>query len=96
MSRASEEITKGLTSDILRDIIDYPSNQNIKVDGITWFKEDSYKGTDYDWLLLFLKKQAKSRIWKTTALLILWLLKINLMLLLLLNVKQKLPTIENI
>ena len=50
MSRASEEITKGLTSDILRDIIDYPSNQNIKVDGITWFKEDSYKGTDYDWL----------------------------------------------
>ena len=29
MARASEEITKGLTSDIIRDIIDYPSNQNI-------------------------------------------------------------------
>lgn len=48
MSKASEETTKGLTADVLKNIIDYPSNQNIKVDGITWFKEDSYKGTDYD------------------------------------------------
>ena len=41
MSKASEETTKGLTADVLKYIIDYPSNQNIKVDGITWFKEDS-------------------------------------------------------
>lgn len=61
MSRASEEITKGLTSDILRDIIDYPSNQNIKVDGITWFKEDSYKGTDYDWLSVIFEKASKKQ-----------------------------------
>lgn len=61
MSRASEEITKGLTSDILRDIIDYPSNQNIKVDGITWFKEDSYKGTDYDWLSDIFEKASKKQ-----------------------------------
>ncbi len=61
MSRASEEITKGLTSDILRDIIDYPSNQNIKVDGITWFKEDSYKGTDYDWLSAIFEKASKKQ-----------------------------------
>lgn len=61
MSRASEEITKGLTSDILRDIIDYPSNQNIKVDGITWFKEDSYKGTDYDWLSSVFEKASKKQ-----------------------------------
>lgn len=61
MSRASEEITKGLTSDILRDIIDYPPNQNIKVDGITWFKEDSYKGTDYDWLSSVFEKASKKQ-----------------------------------
>ena len=61
MSKASEEITKGLTSDILRDIIDYPSNQNIKVDGITWFKEDSYKGTDYDWLSSIFEKASKKQ-----------------------------------
>lgn len=61
MSRASEETTKGLTSDILRDIIDYPSNQNIKVDGITWFKEDSYKGTDYDWLSSVFEKASKKQ-----------------------------------
>jgi hypothetical protein len=36
MSKKSEETTKGLTSDILRDIIDYPSNQNIKVKGAFW------------------------------------------------------------
>ena len=61
MGRASEEITKGLTSDILRDIIDYPSNQNIKVDRITWFKEDSYKGTDYDWLSAIFEKASKKQ-----------------------------------
>ena len=61
MARASEEITKGLTSNIIRDIIDYPSNQDIKVDGITWFKEDSYKGTDYDWLSAIFEKASKKQ-----------------------------------
>lgn len=61
MARASEEITKGLTSDIIRDITDYPTNQNIKVDGITWFKEDSYKGTDYDWLSAIFEKASKKQ-----------------------------------
>ena len=96
MSRASEEITKGLTSDILRDIIDYPSNQNIKVDGITWFKEDAIKERTTIGFLLFLKKQAKSRAWKIKALLILWLLRITPMSLLLLNAKQKPLTIVSI
>ncbi len=81
MSKASEETTKGLTADVLKDIIDYPSNQNIKVDGITWFKEDSYKGTDYDWLSAILKRRVKSKIWKTRVLPILLLLKIILILL---------------
>lgn len=61
MSKASEETTKGLTADVLREIIDYPSNQNIKVDGITWFKEDSYKGTDYNWLSAVFEKASKNQ-----------------------------------
>lgn len=61
MSKASEETTKGLTADVLRKIIDYPSNQNIKVDGITWFKEDSYKGTDYNWLSAVFEKASKKQ-----------------------------------
>lgn len=61
MGKASEETTKGLTADVLRDIIDYPSNQNIKVDGITWFKEDSYKGTDYNWLSTVFEKASKKQ-----------------------------------
>ncbi len=61
MSKASEETTKGLTADVLRDIIDYPAKQNKKVDGITWFKEDSYKGTDYDWLSAAFEKASKTQ-----------------------------------
>lgn len=61
MSKASEETTKGLTADVLREIIDYPSNQNIKVDGITWFKEDSYKGTGYNWLSAVFEKASKKQ-----------------------------------
>ena len=61
MSKASEETTKGLTADVLREIIDYPSNQNIKVDGITWFKEDSYNGTDYIWLSAVFEKASKKQ-----------------------------------
>ena len=81
MSKASEETTKGLTADVLKDIIDYPSNQNIKVDGITWFKEDSYKEQITTGFLLFLKRRVKSKIWKTRVLPILLLLKIILILL---------------
>ena len=46
MAKESEEITKGLTAGKLKDIDGYPCDQNIKVDGITWYKEDSYKGTE--------------------------------------------------
>ncbi|MGM9665537.1 MAG: hypothetical protein ACI3XX_03255 [Eubacteriales bacterium] len=50
MSRASEEKTKGFVAEKLKNIPSYPSSQNTEVDGVTWFKEDSYKGTSYDWL----------------------------------------------
>lgn len=61
MRKASEETTKGLTAGVLRDITDYPESQNIKVDGITWFKEDSYKGTDYDWLSAVFERASKKQ-----------------------------------
>ena len=41
MAKISEETTKGLVAEKLKNISGYPSAQNTKVDGITWFKEDS-------------------------------------------------------
>ncbi len=58
---ASEETTKGLTADKLKEIEGYPSAQNTNVDGITWFKEDSYKGTSYDWLADVFSKASKKQ-----------------------------------
>ena len=61
MSKASEERTKGLTADVLAETSDYPTKQNVKVDGITWFKEDSYKGTNYGWLSSVFAKATKKQ-----------------------------------
>ena len=65
MAKASEETTKGLTSGKLKDIEGYPSDQNIKVDGITWFKEDSYKGTENKWLYKVFSKATKKQTLKS-------------------------------
>ena len=62
---ASEETTKGLTADKLKKIEGYPSAQNTTVDGITWFKEDSYKGTSYDWLVDVFKKASKKQTYRS-------------------------------
>lgn len=59
--KASEEKTKGLTADKLKAIEGYPTTQNITVDGITWFKEDSYKGTAYDKLSSIFEKASKKQ-----------------------------------
>ena len=59
--KASEEKTKGLTADKLKTIEDYPTAQDITVDGITWFKEDSYKGTAYDRLSAIFEKASKKQ-----------------------------------
>ena len=61
MSKFSEETTKGLVADKLKDIPGYPTAQNVTVDGITWFKEDSYKGTKYDWLSGIFAKASKKQ-----------------------------------
>lgn len=50
MANASEEKTKGFVAEKLIKIPGYPSAQNTEIGGVTWFKEDSYKGTSYDWL----------------------------------------------
>lgn len=65
MAKASEETTKGLTAGKLKDIEGYPSDQNIKVDGITWFKEDSYKGTENKWLYKVFSKATKKQTLKS-------------------------------
>lgn len=65
MSKASEETTKGLTAGKLKSIDEYPSNQNIKVNGITWFKEDSYKSTEYKWLYKVFSKATKKQTLKS-------------------------------
>lgn len=65
MAKASEETTKGFTAGKLKDIEGYPSDQNIKVDGITWFKEDSYKGTEYNWLYKVFSKATKNQTLKS-------------------------------
>lgn len=59
--KVSEEKTKGLTTDKLKAIDGYSSAQDITVDGITWFKEDSYKGTAYDWLSDIFAKASKKQ-----------------------------------
>ena len=46
--KASEEKTKGLTADKLKAIEDYPTAQDITVDGITWFKCAKIYG---DWIM---------------------------------------------
>lgn len=57
----SEEKTKGLTADKLKLLDDYPTAQDVTVDGITWFKEDSYKGTAYDRLSQIFSKASKKQ-----------------------------------
>lgn len=62
---SSEETTKGLVADKLKDIDGYPMAQNTTVDDITWYKEDSYKGSQYDWLKDVFKKASKKQTMKS-------------------------------
>lgn len=65
MAKVSEETTKGLVAEKLKNIVGYPTAQNTNVDGITWFKEDSYKGTSYDWLTGVFAKATKKQTLKS-------------------------------
>ena len=65
MSKLSEETTKGLTADKLKGIPGYPTCQNTTVDGVTWYKEDSYKGTGCDFLYKVFAKASKKQTLKS-------------------------------
>lgn len=54
-----------MTVDKLSRIEGYPSCQNVSVNGITWFKEDSYIGTNYDWLDGIFAKASKKQTLKS-------------------------------
>lgn len=58
---ASEELTKGIVVRKLSSTAGYPSVQNIEQNGIMWFKEDSYKGTSYNWLNDVFSKASKKQ-----------------------------------
>ena len=61
-SKTSEEKTKGLVADKLKTLDGYPSRQDVTLNGITWFKEDSYKGSSsFGWLSDVFKKASKKQ-----------------------------------
>lgn len=58
---ASEELTKGIVAGKLRLLDGYASKQNEEKNGIIWFKEDSFKGTSYNWLKDVFAKASKKQ-----------------------------------
>lgn len=58
---ASEELTKGIIAGKLSELEGYSSKQNVENKGIIWFKEDSYKGTAYNWLKDVFGKASKKQ-----------------------------------
>ena len=61
MSRNSEETTKGIVASKLSEIDGYPKSQDEKLNGIVWYKEDSYKNTENDNLIKLFKRASKSQ-----------------------------------
>ena len=58
----SEEKTKGIVSDILKNLKNYPNEQDKLENGVIWFKEDSYKGVSgYNWITETLNKASKNQ-----------------------------------
>ena len=61
MSTSSEETTKGIVANKLREIQGYPKSQDEKLNGIVWYKEDSFKNSENDKLSEIFKKASKSQ-----------------------------------
>ena len=57
----SESTTKGLVKNKIENFEDYPTKQDIQVNDIIYFKEDSYKNNEeYNWLTdIFIKSSKK-------------------------------------
>lgn len=58
---ASEELTKGIVAGKLSALEGYSSKQNVDSNGIIWFKQDSYKGTAYNWIKDVFAKASKKQ-----------------------------------
>ena len=59
----SEEKTKGIVSDKLKNLKNYPEEQDTMNNGIIWFKEDSYKSLkEYNWITETLKTASKNHL----------------------------------
>lgn len=62
----SEEKTKGIISDKLKRLRNYPGEQDTMDNGIIWFKEDSYKSIKgYNWITETLKTASKNQMEKS-------------------------------
>lgn len=61
MSKYSEETTKGLVANKLSEIQGYPKFQDEKINGIVWYKEDSYKNSENSKLIEIFKKASKTQ-----------------------------------
>lgn len=61
MAKGSEETTKGLVLKKLTEIAGYPNALNKELNGITIYKEDSYKNTVNAWLVETFKKASKKQ-----------------------------------
>lgn len=61
MREKSEETTKGIVASKLSEIVGYPAHQDEKINGIVWYKEDSYKGSENGVLAEIFKKASKSQ-----------------------------------
>lgn len=61
MSKNSEETTKGIVAGKLSEIIGYPTHQDERLNGIIWYKEDSYKGSEDNKLAEIFKNASKSQ-----------------------------------
>ena len=58
----SESTTKGLVKNKIENFEDYPTKQDIQVNDIIYFKEDSYKNNEeYNWLTDIFRKSSKKQ-----------------------------------
>lgn len=58
----AESTVWGLTNKKLRKLPDYPDEQDVSANGITYFREDSYKdSSDYSWLSEIFAKASKEQ-----------------------------------
>ena len=61
MANKSEEVTKGLIANKLSTMVGYSSEQDVKLNGVTWYKENSYEGSENQIIAEVFKNASKSQ-----------------------------------